>query len=229
MVNKLDDLDMSDETSDELFFINDKETSIQQALESVENLLMKIEDTDDFNLGADVLRSMYAAGRAIGHSMVKLCYGMFSIWEASGRDMEQFWGYMQDNTPLKRITIERYIKAWDAYLELGDTRLLTRPTKDLVALGSAMSQGYEVSQEDVEKLLETKSNGEFLGTIREIKGAEPRKNSITLYLETDGTINAWTKDGVVYVGYLDTKGAINNDILDKCITRITRSSGLIVR
>jgi hypothetical protein len=224
-----DILDMSDETSDEEFFLNGNERSIKEALESVEGLLSTIYENSDFELGANALRSLYAAGRAIGYSTVKLCHGMHLLWIKEGRDPEQFWGWMQDTTPLKRITIERYIKAWDAYLELGDSRLLTRPTKDLVALGSAMSQGYEVSQEDVEKLLETKSNGEFLGTIREIKGAEPRKNSITLYLETDGTINAWTKDGVVYVGYLDTKGAINNDTLDKCITRITRSAGLIVR
>jgi len=226
----IDDLDLSEETSDDTFFVNGENTTIVQALVDVDEILKKIDEgEEDYSFGADALRSMYAAGRAVAYATVKLCHGMFYMWRDSGRDTEQFWAWMQDVTPLKRITVERYIDAWDAYLQIDDERLLTRPIKDMVALGSAISQGFEVEGDSLEKLMSSSNNAEFLNTIREIKGAEPRKNSITLYLETDGTINAWTKDGVVYVGYLDTKGAINNDTLDKCITRITRSSGLIVR
>lgn len=223
-----DILDMSDETSDEEFFLNGNEKSIKEALESVEGLLQTIYENSDFDLGANALRSLYAAGRAIGYSTVKLCHGMYELWVWEGRDPEQFWGWMQDTTPLKRITVERYINAWKAYLKLEDERLLTRPIKDMVALGSAISQGYDVEPEDIERLIETKNNAEFLGELREIKGMEARKSALTLYLEKDGTINAWTKDGVVHVGYLDLDTE-PNPVLAKAVERIVRSAGLIKR
>lgn len=225
-----DELDMAEDTSDNTFFINGNEKSIVEALEGVDGLLDTIAEQGDFDAGANALRSMYAAGRAISHSMVKLCHGMYYLWKDSGRDAEQFWAWMQDATPLKRITIERYIHAWEAYLKLDDDRLLTRPLKDLVALGSAVSQGYEVDKSDVNRLIEATNNNAFLGELREIKGQEPRKSAMSLYLEPDGTINAWTKDGVEYVGYLNLPSPnAPSGVLDKAIERIIRSAGLIRR
>jgi hypothetical protein len=51
---------------------------------------------------------------------------------------------------------------------------------------------------------------------------------MSLYLEPDGTINAWTKDGVVYVGYLNLPSSTDpSGVLDKAVERIVRSAGLI--
>jgi len=224
----IEELDMAGDTSDTTFFFDGNEKSIVEALEGVDGLLNTIAEQDDFDAGANALRSMYAAGRAIGHSMVKLCHGMYKLWKDSGRDAEQFWVWMQDSTPLQRITVERYINAWEGYLSLNDERLLTRPIKDLVALGSAIAQGYEVDKKDVDRLIEATNNNAFLGELREIKGQEPRKSAMSLYLEPDGTINAWTKDGVVYVGYLNLPSSTDpSGVLDKAVERIVRSAGLI--
>lgn len=231
MVNKLDDLDMAEDTSDNTFFIDGNERSIVEAIEGVDGILSAIQNGKaTFDEGAFALRSMYAAGRAIGHSMVYLCYGLHKLWLESGDNEDKFWLWMQDCTPLQRITVERYIKAWKAYILLDDDRLLTRPTKDLVALGSAVAQGYEISKDDVDRLIEATNNNAFLGELRDIKGQEPRKSAMSLYLEPDGTINAWTKDGVVFVGYLNLPSPDKpSDVLDKAVERIVRSSGLIKR
>ena len=227
MSKDTDVLDMAEEQSDETFFIDSKEFAISDALNGIDAVLTRIEESGDFDIGANTLRSMYAAGRAIAHSTVKLCHGMHRLWTQAGRDPDQFWMWMQDVTPIKKITIERYINAWEAYLTLDDDRLLTRPIKDLVALGSTLAQGYEVDKSDVDSLIEATSPTEFAGQLRLIKGQEPRKSLLTIYLEPDGTLNAWNKDGVVNIGYINLSN--ESPIAVKAIERIVRCSGLIKR
>ena len=222
-----DTLDLATETSDDTFFINGKEKNITDALESVDGLLSAIQETDNFTLGADALRSMYAAGRAVGWSMAYLTYGMRKLWLDSGKEDESFWYWMQDVTPLRRITLERYIHSWEAYLKFDDERLLQRPIKDAITLGAAVAQGYEVTEKDLDRLINAENSNSFANELRGIKGQEARKSALTIYVEPDGTLNAWTKEGVFNIGYISRND--ETPTVQKAVERIIRSAGLIKR
>jgi hypothetical protein len=54
--------------------------------------------------------------------------------------------------------------------------------------------------------------------IRGIKGKAPRKSSMRIYMERDGTLNAWKGDAKMFVGYLDI--ASDFELVKKAIERI---------
>lgn len=229
-----DNLTVIDDTNaDEVFYIDSKAHSVYDYLESIQDVILQIQSTGNFDIGANTLRSMSSIGHAIGLSKAKLLHGMKTLW-INERDEDSFYQYVIDFGHLSsRIIIDRYINAWDAYMIVPKEYLesiTVHPMKNLNALGAAISQGYEPDDETWEKLSSAKENGKFLKIIREdIKGQPARKNSITIYLEPNGDLVAWCNDVRVPVGYLNVQDIEESDLLNKSINRIVKGSGIIRR
>jgi hypothetical protein len=223
-----DDLDLVPNTTDQYFFMNKQQHSIQDYLSGVDGVLQSIADTGDFEIGVNFVRSASAASRAVGLSMAKLLYGMRKMWESE----TDFFEYMQEFTTLSRLTMSRYIDAWEGYLqipELLQPSFIVRPMKDLVALGSAISQGYIVDDE-LDKLVSCSNSTAFAKVLREdVKGAEPRSNSLTIYLEQSGDLVAWQNGVRVSLGYLNIQECDTNATAKKAVERIIKSSGILIR
>ena len=224
------DIELVTDVVDNTFFVNETELSTNDVLDGVDLLLIEIHKTGEFERGADAIRSMHGAIRAAGWGSAKLIHGMKKEWLEQGRDDDRFLDYMQDMTPLKRIVIERYILAWQAVMDIAfpsAERLLIHPIKNGIALGAAMAQGYEPTDTQIEKLLSARNNQEFLGIIREVKGKEPRKGSLTIYLEKNGSLQAWQGNDTRFVGDLDISS--KDPMIMKAVERIVTSSGIIKR
>jgi hypothetical protein len=220
-----DDIEIVDDVVDAVFFVNETELSTDDVMRGVDMVLEEIRRTGEFERGTDAVRSMHGVIRAAGWASAKLIHGMKKEWLEQGRNEDRFLDYMQDMTPLKRLIIDRYLRAWDAQLHL--PQLLTQPIKNGIALGAALAQGYELDDEQLEKLASAKSNQEFLGIIREVKGKEPRKGSLTIYLEKNGSLQAWQGDDTRFVGDLDISS--KDPMIMKAVERIVTSSGIIKR
>lgn len=225
-----DELEVIDTSVDNIFFVDNHKFTSADVMEGVDNLLEEIKTTGEFELGANALRSMSGIARVTGWASAKLCHGMMNLWVAQGHDADRFYDYIKDSTHLKQLIVERYISAWDAINKLPDTytdQLVAQPIKNGIALGAAMSQGYEPSDEQIRKLAEAKSNQEFLSTIREVKNKPAKKGSLTIYLEPDGTLKAWQNNKVEFVGDLDVKS--ERPMVVKAIERIVKSAGILRR
>ena len=231
-----DEIDIVDSNSvlDSNFYIDGNTHTITDYLDGVNEVLVNIHDTGDFEVGANTLRSMSNVGHAIGVSKAKLLHGMYELWSITGRDFDSFCQYVIDFGHLSsRVIISRYIGAWDAIIkapiELSDLFLL-HPMKNLNALGAALAQGYEPDHDTWEQLSDTHENNQFLKLIREdVKGAPPRKNSLTIYLEVNGDLIAWQDGKTKNIGYLDVGDVDAFDITAKGIERIVKGAGIIKR
>lgn len=225
-----DELEVIDTSVDNIFFVDNHKFTSADVMEGVDNLLEEIKTTGEFELGANALRSMSGIARVTGWASAKLCHGMMNLWVAQGHDADRFYDYIKDSTHLKQLIVERYISAWDAVVKLPEVyteQLVAQPIKNGIALGAAMSQGYEPNDEQIKKLAEAKSNQEFLTTIREVKNKPAKKGSLTIYLEPDGTLKAWQNNKVEFIGDLDVKS--ERPMVVKAIERIVKSAGILRR
>lgn len=225
-----DELEVIDTSVDNIFFVDNHKFTSADVMDGIDNLLEEIKTTGEFELGANALRSMSGIARVTGWASAKLCHGMMNLWVAQGHDADRFYDYIKDSTHLKQLIVERYISAWDAISKLPDNYtdlLVAQPIKNGIALGAAMSQGYEPNDEQIRKLAEAKSNQEFLSTIREVKNKPAKKGSLTIYLEPDGTLKAWQNNKVEFVGDLDVKS--ERPMVVKAIERIVKSAGILRR
>ncbi len=127
------------------------------------------------------------------------------------------------------LTLERYIRVWEMLTtenipeEVRD-RLQQRPMKDLIAMGNMVAQGFPVPDPMWEVFAEAPNNATVLSEIRDITGREPKKGSMILHMERDGSLRAWQNGDGVHIGYL----AINEDGTDKAIARIIDKVGIVV-
>lgn len=229
----MDEIDIVDDGTivDDVFFIESKVHSVYDYLDGIQNVIVQIADTGDFEIGANTLRSMSNIGHAIGISKAKLLHDMSVLWVESGRSLEDYYQYVIDFGHLSSpIIIGRYIDAWSAFLKAPESlqnSFILHPMKNLNALGAAISQGYEPDEDDWEKLANNTDNAAFLKTIREdVKKKPARKNSLTIYLEKNGDLIAWMSDERVYLGNLvsATDGEV---ITQKALERIIKGSGII--
>lgn len=227
----MDELDVIDDSKvDDVFFIENKAHSIFDYLDGIQNVVTEMQETGDFEVGANTLRSMSSIGHAIGLSKAKLLHDMMAIWQKSGRLEDDFYQYVIDFGKMSnKVVIGRYIDAWAAFLRTPADfveKMIIHPMKDLNALGAALSQGYEPDQDDWSALASAGTNGEFLKIIRQVKGKPAKKNSIMIYLEPNGDLIAWCSDERIYVGNLITplEGEV---ILEKAQQRILKGASII--
>lgn len=202
--------------------------SMQDFLEGVDTVLEKIDETGDFEVGMKVLKGMTALSQAAGLSLAKLLHGMYTRWPDD--DEDEFYDELAGYTTIKRITVERYVNAWSALQVVPDDyrdQMYLRPTRDLVKLGEAWSQGYTPKKDQWSDLLMAQNSSEFAATLRGVKNAKPRKSSLMMYLERDGSIYAYQNGEKFFIGSLNLNDA--STATNKGIERIIKGSGLIRR
>lgn len=210
--------------------IDRKHYSIQDFLDGVESVLEVVKKTDNFDVGLRLLQGMSGLSQAAGLSLAKLLHGLHLLWmNKENADEDEFFDMLAGCMTLKRITLERYIDAWDALvtivpLEYRD-QMMGRPTRDLVKLGETTSRGYVVENGQWNKLLQAQNSAEFASILRGVKNAKPRKSSLTLYLERSGDIVGFVGDKRLSIGYL----YVDDKETAKAIERIVKSAGIIKR
>lgn len=215
---------------DTFFYLNGEAHTIQEYLDGVDEVLDNIRENQDFRYGFTALRSMTSLVQVVGISSAKLLHGMKQLWDEAGIQ-EDFFEYAIQDFPLSKLTMQRYIAAWEATViappELQD-ELRNRPMKDLVSLGSAVKQGFEVT--DWDELLDAGNSTEFAAIVREkIKGTAPRKNGMTIYLDQKtGDLTVWADNQAHHLGYLNVEQA-NNPVIAKAVNRIVDNANVVLR
>jgi hypothetical protein len=218
-----DEFDIVPTGSEDHFYRDEQDIQVSDFIAGIDNVLHEIEVTGDMSIGLNVAKSIVSSVMAHGKSLAKLFYGMDLLWNSDS----DFLQYVAEFTGLQPITVSRYVDAWAAYLTIPaeyQPTFLTRPMKDLNAIGAAVAQGFEIT--DWGKLSAAPNNAALLKIIREdVKSAPARKNSILLYIQPTGDIVAWNNDKVYNVGYLNLQD--KSPATQKAITRIIDSAGII--
>lgn len=126
-------------------------------------------------------------------------------------------------------TIERYVKVWNmltSYVpeELKE-ELKGKNIKYLIPIANAVASGYEVDNETWEKLADAPMS-EIPEIVREDITKKPaRKNNLTLKIDENGSIWAYTISGRYFIGSLEVK--IEEEHVQKAVNRIITNSGIL--
>jgi len=199
--------------------------------DAVDGVLDNLRETGDLLPAQTALRTLFAMQELSGQALAKLLYGV-SAWYNENRMEEQTedtfedWFYTEVSTIVKPITIERYISVWDKHEQgLFTDAIKERPLKDQIAIAKAIEQGYPIDDKYMKELERAENYSEVGAILREVKGIEPRKSALQIYLERDGSLNAWQDGEKHFVGYLNIKEN-EDDVVKKAVTRITDAAGL---
>lgn len=145
---------------------------------------------------------------------------------------DEFEDYTFVELGLHRHTIDRYVDVWAMY----DTkampdeiapRIMQQNIKSQIPIAKAVAQGYEIDDATWEDLADATDYSEVAKIVREVKGKEPRKGSLQLFLDRDGTLHA-ISDGLMYdIGYLSIWE--DEPVVGKAVDRIVSNSGILRR
>lgn len=127
-------------------------------------------------------------------------------------------------------TIERYVKIWEMLTNYVPAQfkddIQQKNINSLIPIANALAAGYEVEEDVWKRLAEAPDNREISSIVREeVTGKEPRKNNLTLKVDIRGSIWAYTKSGVFFVGSLEIED--ENEFVKKSIERIIANSGML--
>lgn len=182
-------------------------------------------------IALNVGRQLREISRVSGLALAKLLYGMKINWENYTDINDNFEDVVISYIDIHKDNVLRYANVWALFAEklipegLVD-EIQDRNIKDLIPVGLAITQGYEIDQEAWEKIAAAPDYNTVLRTVRkDVKNKPPRKGSLQLYLDRTGTIWAFQDDERKFVGSLEVTD--EDEVVQKAINRILNGSGVI--
>ena len=203
---------------------------IQEELDRVDIVIKQSVATKDieiaYGLCEDYIVGMKRRGLALAKALAKI-EDNWDAYNIGDNFLDTTYMYLG----IHRHTVERYCKIWrlfsyvpDKYLE--DVQQMG--IKSIIPIANAVSQGYELDEDDWEEVLSDSSFANVNKYIREeVKGKEPRKSGLSLSLDREGSLWAYAEDKHFFIGSLEVVD--DEPIVKKAIQRIVNNSGILER
>lgn len=218
--------------------VNNVDITSKDILSAVDDVLRLVRETNDLDGAANALRTLKGLEKTTGKGVARLLSGLQDWWEET--DMENVtgdsfddWVYSVDTdfnpTYIRRcVAIEKY--------ETDGTfsdRLIEHPIKEKQAIASHLDQGYELSKSEWKELERATSEYEVGEILRNAKGKPPRKNTLGIELERDGSLTVWYQGEAFFGGYLVLLDEKMSDkertAIEKMRSRMTKSTGVKIK
>lgn len=197
-------------------------------LEAVNNMLAQVDQAIENGELESFIDTVSNINKTTGITLAKAWYLYDLAWDQNERQ-ETFIQYASQRFGYTPTIIDRYIKAW--MIVISAPEALTdafkgKSIKELIPLGvSYANESIELDDETWEEFAGMQGDKEVSAKIKEMKGTSPRKGSLTIWVDADGTIQA-SKDGeIVHVGFLNTDD--DDPIVQHAINRIVDGGRLI--
>jgi len=208
-------------------FIDGKKITEEDVFLALDDVLDNLKSTGNLGVMDTAIRSFMSMQSISGKGLAKLWWGLYQWWISENEEgHDDFFDYMEGTHQVKRRKASQYITLWDNYEhDRIPVEYRNKPLKNQFPVSRAIRQGYEIDDKTWNKLLLATNNPEVLEIVREVKNQEPRKSSLQIEVQRDGTIYAWTNNGREFIGYLNIAER-DNEIINKAITRIIDRAGL---
>lgn len=217
-----------DAISPDKIFISGSIITEKDALSAIDVAIKALRESNDISQIDVAERTLFGLQRISGKALAKLLYEKKLWWkDANQTEIRQctFEDYEKSQHGLSSVLIDRYTIVWEKMQEF-PSKLQERPIRDLIPIAKAVEQGYEISESQWNKLIKAISNAEVLHILRdEVKGNIPRKSSMRIILERDGTLNAWKGNKKSFVGYVDLIS--KDELTQKAISRLLSGAGVL--
>lgn len=196
-------------------------------MDAIDAEIINLHDTGNINQVMKVLNGLSAVEDVSGHAKAKLLWGS-SEWFKQNKPNESFSDHVESTTPMKKVTVDRYILTWSLIEELIIPKeIAERPMRDLVPIAKTISQGYEISKEQWHKIDMCASDGELRDVLRKIKGKAERKSARVIKLDRQGSLWGWKDNKKYFLGSLNIQDAENDKVLAEFIEKIKVSASIV--
>jgi len=195
----------------------------------IDEILEKAFKEQDVNYALNACESLVKIAKLSGRSLATMLYKLkvhWNIFEVA----ETFEELAYPKIGLHPHTIERYVKVAEMFethaipAEL-EEQIKQRNMGELIPIANAVAQGYEFDAEDWKDLADSPDFSTISKKVRDIKGQPPRKSSLTIMIDSMGSL--WAMDTVdrEFIGSLE----IENDepLVKKAINRIIDNAGVM--
>lgn len=221
-------------TNDDLMLLKGLDQSLQVdgdwVMEKIDEILKQSFEKKDVYIALNVCRQLVAVGQVSGLGLARALYYIKKNWEVYNIE-ESPDEIIFDYIGKHKHTVERYINIWALFdkdtippehretFQTGNIGLM-------IPIANAVAQGYEIEPETWDKLAEAPDQSTVAKIVREdVRHAEPKKGSLQLYLDTEGSIWAFYNNERFFVGNLVIES--EEESVQKAIERIIRLSGIL--
>ena len=200
-------------------------------LDKVDEIIAESLEKKDAYFALNSCRALKQIAQLSGIALAKFFYLIKENWETYGIG-DNFTDTVADYTGTHPATVSKYINIW----EMHETKLIPekfsesirqRNIKDQVPISTLISQGYEISDDDWQDLADAPDFNTVSAKVRELKGREPSKSALLIFISSDGQLSAMQEGEIEFVGFLNVEEA--GLIAEKAIQRITKLAGVMER
>lgn len=199
-------------------------------MDKIDEILKRSVKEKNVYLALNVCKELVAVGQVAGLALSKALYYIQKNWQRYKVDGD-FDDIVYDYIGKHKHTVERYVKVWgmfdNAIVPLDHVdELQQKNIRDLIPIANAIYQGYEIDAEQWEKIVDAPDFNTVAKVIREeVKEKPPRKGSLQLFLDREGTIWAYQDNHRYFVGSLEIH--IDEEPIKQAIERITKNAGIL--
>jgi hypothetical protein len=221
--------------SDEIILINSLDQSLpiddNWILDKVDEIVEESLQRGDVYYALNACRNVRQMAQLSGIALAKFFYLIKENWEEYGIG-DNFNDTVADYVGVHPETVSKYMKIWKMHEgklipEKFSEAIRQRNIKDQVPIATAVAQGYEMDEDDWQELSEASNFNEVSAKIREIKGKDPSRSSILIFISEDGQLYAQQEGETEFVGFLDLEG--EGLIKEKAIQRLIKGAGVMQR
>jgi len=221
--------------NDDIMLIGDLTSDIEVdddwVLNKIDEVIVESVEKHSALVALNVGKQLRDISRISGLALDKLIYGMHNNWESYNDVNDNFVDVVTSYIDIHTDNVMRYANVWamfDGNVVPDELReeIQGKNIKDLIPIGLAISQGYDIEQKDWEAIAEAHDLTGVAKVLREdVKNKPPRKGSLQLYMDRTGTIWAFQNEERKFVGSLEVTD--EDDVVQKAINRILNGAGVI--
>lgn len=199
-------------------------------LTRTEQIVQEVVESKDFEAGFGFINDLTEHGKTFDRAKGMMLEGLESVWNPAEQEGETFYAAALRKTGLSPITVERHIKIQKLLTSNAIPEQYREPIeanhgqKELIRIANLVEGGYEIEEDDWQKISDVRGEKEVGRVTREITGKPPRSNWLSITMDARGVLYEHTNGGTRECGRLN----IHDDHPDvqKAINRITGCAGI---
>jgi hypothetical protein len=204
----------------------------QEIFKKVDDLVAEAVAEGDPLVAISGITQLTGLERLVGLGKAKLLWEIKTRWE-SFKTGEEFSDFILEHTSVSRMTVDRYLLAWDMYAnkripEKLIPAIMGRSMRDQVEIAKIVDR-VDVNKKDWERIAGASNGHEVIEIKRELTGQKPRKSGLVIRLRRNGDLQAIDSEKKThFAGYLEVDKAKEDPIIARTIERLTRGAGVLI-
>ena len=221
-------------TQDELMLVTSFDQSLDtedlSILDRIDKILAEAVKQKDAYIALNACKTLVQVSKTSGLGLAKILYYIYTDWEDFGIE-DKFEDIVYEYVGLHKYTVHKYVRVWAMHQENRipakyEQDIMQRNIKEQIPIANALVQGYDINEDNWEKLSNASDFNEVARIVREdIKNKEPSIDALRLRLDNMGAIWAYKAGEKRLVGALNIKDA--DEIVKQAVQRIINNCGIM--